>query len=111
MFDPMPNPPQPKSDAFVVGYAACEALFFSPDHMTPTPDPSKLIEALNDLAQKVDKLLALVPQLSVPILVRGLIDALIHQLNDIPVYGWEAEGKRFDTGTPEGYKEAVAVMG
>lgn len=40
-----------------------------------------------------------------------LIDALIHQMPELPVYGWEAEGKRFDTGTPEGYKEAVAVLG
>lgn len=40
-----------------------------------------------------------------------LIDALIHQMPALPVYGWEAEGKRFDTGTPEGYKEAVATLG
>ncbi len=40
-----------------------------------------------------------------------LIDALIHQMPELPVYGWEADGKRFDTGTPEGYKEAVATLG
>lgn len=40
-----------------------------------------------------------------------LIDALIKQLGDVPVYGYEVEGQRLDTGTPEGYKEAVRVMG
>lgn len=40
-----------------------------------------------------------------------LIDALIAQKNDIGIYGWEFEGKRLDTGRPEGYKEAVAMLG
>lgn len=40
-----------------------------------------------------------------------LIDALIAQLSDIDVYGYEVEGKRIDTGTPEGYKEAVQLLG
>jgi UTP--glucose-1-phosphate uridylyltransferase len=36
-----------------------------------------------------------------------LIDALIAQLGSMAVYGYEVEGKRYDTGTPEGYREAV----
>jgi len=40
-----------------------------------------------------------------------LIDALIEQLNDIPIYGYECEGQRIDTGRPEGYKEAVRLLG
>lgn len=36
-----------------------------------------------------------------------LIDALTSQLKTIDVYGYEVEGKRYDTGTPEGYREAV----
>jgi UTP--glucose-1-phosphate uridylyltransferase len=40
-----------------------------------------------------------------------LIDALIAQLTDIDIYGYEVEGKRLDTGTPEGYKEAVQLLG
>lgn len=40
-----------------------------------------------------------------------LIDALIHQLENIPIYGYECEGKRLDTGTPEGYKAAVNELG
>lgn len=36
-----------------------------------------------------------------------LIDALIKQLGTVNIYGYEFEGKRYDTGTPKGYKEAV----
>lgn len=40
-----------------------------------------------------------------------LIDALIAEIPTMPVYGYEVEGKRLDAGTPEGYREAVRVMG
>lgn len=40
-----------------------------------------------------------------------LIDGLIAQLKDVPIYGYEVEGRRLDTGTPEGYREAVQVLG
>ncbi len=40
-----------------------------------------------------------------------LIDALSAQLKKIDIYGYEFEGRRFDTGTPEGYKEAVKELG
>ncbi len=40
-----------------------------------------------------------------------LIDALVAQKDQIPIYGWELEGQRLDTGRPEGYKEAVRVLG
>lgn len=41
-----------------------------------------------------------------------LIDALIAQLKEnVPVYGCEFLGTRLDTGTPEGYKEAVRMLG
>jgi UTP--glucose-1-phosphate uridylyltransferase len=36
-----------------------------------------------------------------------LIDALIAQLGSNHIYGYECEGKRLDTGNPEGYREAV----
>jgi len=39
-----------------------------------------------------------------------LIDALTHQLAHIPVYGYECEGTRIDTGHPEGYAKAVQVF-
>jgi UTP--glucose-1-phosphate uridylyltransferase len=39
-----------------------------------------------------------------------LIDALIKQLGDVPIYGYECEGTRVDTGTPEGYKDAINIL-
>ncbi len=41
-----------------------------------------------------------------------LIDALIQGLSKktMQIYGYEFEGKRFDTGHPDGYKEAVALL-
>jgi UTP--glucose-1-phosphate uridylyltransferase len=40
-----------------------------------------------------------------------LIDALIHRKDHVPIWGVEMQGKRLDTGTPEGYKEAVKILG
>lgn len=40
-----------------------------------------------------------------------LIDALIAEAKNIDIYGYVFEGMRLDTGTPEGYKEAVKVLG
>lgn len=40
-----------------------------------------------------------------------LIDALIQLMKEIDIYGYVFEGERFDTGTPEGYKEAVKALG
>lgn len=40
-----------------------------------------------------------------------LIDGLMKQLGDIDIFGYVFEGKRLDTGTPEGYKEAVKILG
>lgn len=42
-----------------------------------TLDPQKIIECIPGLAEKVNKLLALIPQLSIPALVAGLIEVLI----------------------------------
>lgn len=39
-----------------------------------------------------------------------LIDALKSQLKTIDIYGYEFEGRRFDTGTPDGYREAVKEL-
>ncbi len=40
-----------------------------------------------------------------------LIDALVAEKEKIDIYGCVFEGRRLDTGTPEGYKEAVQVLG
>ena len=51
-----------------------------PDALGPPPDPTVLAAALPALSAKVAKLLRLVPQLSLPLLVVGLIDLLIDAL-------------------------------
>lgn len=51
-----------------------------PDSLGPPPDPSKLAECLPDLAKKASKLLKLIPQLSLPLLLVGLIDVLLFYL-------------------------------
>lgn len=48
-----------------------------PGILGPPPDPSKLLAALEDLAEKAAKLLKLLPQLSVPLMVVQLIDVII----------------------------------
>lgn len=40
-----------------------------------------------------------------------LIDALVAEKDRMDIYGYVFEGTRLDTGTPEGYKEAVRVLG
>lgn len=40
-----------------------------------------------------------------------LIDALIAGKDALDIYGYVCDGTRLDTGTPEGYKEAVRVLG
>jgi len=54
-----------------------------PDSLGPPPDPTKLAECIPDLAKKVDELLKLIPQLSVPLLVVGIIDCIIEFLKGI----------------------------
>jgi UTP--glucose-1-phosphate uridylyltransferase len=38
-----------------------------------------------------------------------LVDAFIQERETMPIYGYECEGQRIDTGTPEGYREAVKI--
>ena len=40
-----------------------------------------------------------------------IIDALISMIGAQPISGYVFEGQRFDTGTPEGYREAVIALG
>jgi hypothetical protein len=46
-------------------------------------DPDALTEPLEELAEKVAKLLQMIPQLSVPFLVLDLVDAIISYLNGL----------------------------
>ena len=51
-----------------------------PDTLGPPPDPTALAACLPDLAEKVAKLLKLIPQLSIPLTIIGLIDLMIDTL-------------------------------
>lgn len=64
-------------DAIVAVFHCVKAI---PDALGPPPDPTVLAASLPDLAKKVDKLLHLVPQLSLPIMVLQLLDLVIDTL-------------------------------
>ena len=67
-------------DCIAALYACSKAVV---DALGPPPDPSKLAACVPELAEKVSKLLGLVPILSLPLLVLGLIDLLIAVLSDV----------------------------
>lgn len=58
-------------------FAVNEVFTAVKDALGPPPDPTKLAEAIPGLAQKIDELAALIPQLSVPIMIVQSIDAII----------------------------------
>jgi hypothetical protein len=64
-------------DTVVAVFKCIKAI---PDALGPPPDPSKLGAAVPELAEKVDKLLRLLPQVSVPIMVVRLVDLAIETL-------------------------------
>ena len=51
-----------------------------PDALGPPPDPTVFAKCLPDMAKKVAKLLKLIPQLSVPLMVKDIIDVVISTL-------------------------------
>lgn len=56
-----------------------------PDCLGPPPDPSKLAACIPDLAKKIDALLQMLPIFSIPVLVAGLIDAVIAALTGLKI--------------------------
>ena len=64
-------------DTIVAVFNCIKAI---PDSLGPPPDPTVLAACLPDLAEKVNKLLRLIPQLSLPLLIVGLIDLVIDTL-------------------------------
>lgn len=61
-------------DVVLALFACVKAI---PDSLGPPPDPSKLAKCIPDLVEKANKLLKLIPQLSVPLMIVGLIDVLL----------------------------------
>jgi len=54
-----------------------------PDMMGPPPDPTVLAACIPELADKAAKLLKLIPQLSVPLTIIGIIDLVIDVLRQV----------------------------
>ena len=67
-------------DAVLALVACVQAV---PDALGPPPDPAKMVEALSQLAEKLPKLLDLVPQLAAPQMVIGMLDTLIDFLEGL----------------------------
>jgi len=64
-------------DTIVAVYNCFKAI---PDALGPPPDPTVLAACLPELAEKVSKLLRLIPQLSLPYTILGVIDLIIDTL-------------------------------
>lgn len=62
--------------------AIFECVQAVPDSFGPPPDPSALISAIADAVRKISRLVGLVPQLSLPRTILGLIDILLGLLED-----------------------------
>lgn len=65
----------------------------------PPPDPTKLVQCFPALASAMEKLLELIPQLSVPVLIGDLLDVLIAYLS----------GMRQQLGTFANKQAAIAA--
>ena len=63
--------------------ALVECVQAVPDALGPPPDPAKMVEALSGLAQKLPKLLDLLPQVATPRMVIGMVDTLIDFLEGL----------------------------
>ncbi len=74
----------PVFDLIDVGLALVETVKAIPDAISHL-DPGKITDALPELAQKAGRLAPLVPQLSVPLLVAGLIDTLLAYLDGLTI--------------------------
>lgn len=65
-------------DALLATFRCLEAI---PAALGPPPDPSILSSRLRELAKKADHLLHLVPQLSLPLTVAGVVNLLLGTLS------------------------------
>jgi hypothetical protein len=63
--------------------ALVECVQAVPDALGPPPDPAKMVEALSGLAEKLPKLLDLLPQVATPRMVIGMVDTLIDFLEGL----------------------------
>jgi hypothetical protein len=77
-------------DAVVALFNCLKAI---PDCFGPPPDPTALVHCLPDLAEKIMKLLSLIPILSLPITVAHLVDLVIAALREVKEMLQNLEGQ------------------
>jgi hypothetical protein len=77
---PALTPLMPLFDIIDTVVAVFNCVKAIPDSLGPPPDPTALAACLPELAEKVAKLLRLIPQLSLPYTIIGIIDLVIDTL-------------------------------
>jgi len=77
---PALTPLMPLFDIIDTVVAVFNCVKAIPDSLGPPPDPTALAACIPELAEKVAKLLRLIPQLSLPYTIIGIIDLIIDTL-------------------------------
>jgi hypothetical protein len=77
---PALTPLMPLFDIIDTVVAVFNCIKAIPDSLGPPPDPTVLAACIPELAEKVAKLLKLIPQLSIPLTIIGIIDLIIDVL-------------------------------
>jgi acyl transferase domain-containing protein len=77
---PALTPLMPVFDIIDTVVAVFNCVKAIPDSLGPPPDPTALAACIPELAEKVSKLLKLIPQLSLPYTIIGIIDLVIDTL-------------------------------
>jgi len=67
-------------DAVIAVFNTVKAI---PESLGPPPDPTKLVKAIAEMTKKVSKLLRLVPQLSLPYTILGVVDLVLDTLSTL----------------------------
>lgn len=67
-------------DAVIAVFNTVKAI---PESLGPPPDPTKLVKAIVEMTKKVSKLLRLVPQLSLPYTILGVVDLVLDTLSTL----------------------------
>jgi hypothetical protein len=70
----------PAFDLMDVALSVLECIKAIPDSLGPPPDPSKILKCIPKLKEAVDKVLKLIPIVSIPALAKSLIEVLITAL-------------------------------
>lgn len=76
-------PLTPFFDIIDLGKAIVDCIQAIPDALGPPPDPSGLINCIPGLVEKLNKLLKLLPILTIPGMIKDIIQALVYMLTGI----------------------------